>query len=110
MTEEEYKQKIIMMLNDIHSIEKIEEIYTVVMWYFINQSKRDRNSWVILRIFDIIILFVGIDRNQTLIGGDFYLSFTFLENIIIWIHPTKQKEENWRTTREYVALRFPKLF
>ncbi|WP_270417416.1 hypothetical protein [Amedibacterium intestinale] len=44
MTEEEYKQKIIMMLNDIHSIEKIEEIYTVVMWYFINQSKRDRNS------------------------------------------------------------------
>ena len=44
MTEEEYKQKIIMMLNVIHSIEKIEEIYTVVMWYFINQSKRDRNS------------------------------------------------------------------
>ena len=41
MTEEEYKQKIIMMLNDIHSVEEIEEIYTVVMWYFINQSKRE---------------------------------------------------------------------
>lgn len=41
MTEEEYKQKIIMMLNDIHSVEEIEEIYTVVMWYFVSQSKRE---------------------------------------------------------------------
>lgn len=38
MTEE---QKIIVMLNDIHSVEEIKEIYAVVMWYFIDQSKKE---------------------------------------------------------------------
>ena len=39
MTEEEYKQKIIMMLNDIHSIEESKTIYVVIG--FINQIKKE---------------------------------------------------------------------